>query len=236
MEGSTLLVGESQRSLVYVTGNLGSGKTTLALAISAEPGWSLVPDLRPPLHYLDDLFAEPSRWAFETQIAFLAAKAESVRRGMLKAAGVQLVDRSVYEHFEVFVRAFHETGHIDDRGLRTFARLHTELVACLPIPAAVLLCRAPAKVCEARLSKRGRPTDKLYPPGHVARLGRLLDAWAGGFDGAPVLLFDSLRYDARNAHVAEEVRRDLARFLKGSGGVAPPLAVLVRGVGGTDAS
>jgi len=196
--------------IVYVGGNLGSGKSTLAQALSSGDRWRLVREHEPPLDYLPDLFAEPARWALETQVAFLASKAETVRslRGDV-GRSFAVVDRSVYEHFEVFVRAFHEIGAIDDRGLRMFARLHAQMIHGLPRPAAVLLCDAAADVCEDRIRRRGRDVDRLYPKGHIARLGRHLSAWACDFRDAPLLILDSVAHDPRDAATARRIREDI---------------------------
>lgn len=215
MESSAVLDTPANRTnLLYIAGNLGSGKSTLARALSLDVGWELVREDSPPLDYLSDLFADPDRWALETQVAFLASKAETVRAiGHGRSALFSIVDRSIYEHYEVFVRAFHEIGAIDDRGLAMFARLHAQMIEGLPRPAAVVLCDAAADVCEDRIRARGRALDRLYPEGHVARLGRHLLGWARVFTDAPLLVFDSVGNDPRNAETARRVRRDIAKVV-----------------------
>ena len=179
MDTAAVLDGSVGRThLVYIAGNLGSGKSTLAQALSLGVEWELVREQSPPLDYLPDLYADPDRWALETQVAFLASKAETVRAiKHVRLDSFAVVDRSVYEHYEVFVRAFHETGAIDSRGLTMFARLHTQMIEGLPRPSAVVLCDAPPDVCEARIRDRTRALDRLYPEGYVARLGRHLSNW-----------------------------------------------------------
>ncbi len=203
--------------LVYLAGNLGSGKSTLARALSLAANWEFVPETSPPLDYLPDLFADPDRWALETQAAFLASKAETVRVAEgLPRGSFALIDRSVYEHFEVFVRAFHETGAINDRGLAMFARLQTQVISGLLRPGAVILCDAPPEICEDRIRARARNVDRLYPQGHVHRLGRYLSAWAQAFVDAPLLVFNSVDDDPRDPEVARLVREDVERVVLGA--------------------
>jgi deoxyadenosine/deoxycytidine kinase len=201
-------------NLVYIAGNLCSGKSTLAQALSLEAGWELLPEPSKPLDYLPDLFDDPHRWALETQVAFLASKAETVRATRDNhPASFSVIDRSIYEHYEVFVRAFHEMGAIDGRGLAMFARLHTQMIEGLPQPSAIILCDAAADVCEDRMRARGRALDRLYPEGHVARLGRHLSRWASSFTDAPVLVFDSVGNDPRDIDTARRIRRDIERVV-----------------------
>jgi deoxyadenosine/deoxycytidine kinase len=199
-----------RKHLVYVAGNLGSGKSTLAHALSQGDDWELCRERSPPLDYLSDLFSDPERWALETQVAFLASKAESVRAiGYGPPNSFAVVDRSVYEHYEVFVRTFHETGAIDDRGLSMFARLHTQMIEGLTSPSVVVLCDAPPNVCESRIRARARAVDRSYPEGHIERLGRHLSNWARGFTDAPLLVFDSVANDPRYTETVRQVRRDI---------------------------
>jgi deoxyadenosine/deoxycytidine kinase len=196
--------------LVYIAGNLGSGKSTLAEALSRGAHWQLISEQSPPLDYLPDLFADPGRWALETQVAFLASKAETVRAiKQVRQGSFAVVDRSVYEHYEVFVRTFHEMGAIDDRGLAMFGRLHSQMIEGLPRPSAVILCDAPPDVCEARIRDRARALDRSYPHGLVARLDRHLSNWARGFKDAPLLVFDSIGGDPRPLETAQRVRQDI---------------------------
>ena len=57
---------------------MGSGKTTLVNNIATILKWTIAPQNSPAKKYLNDLFKDMERWAFEAQIGFLTTKALQV--------------------------------------------------------------------------------------------------------------------------------------------------------------
>jgi deoxyadenosine/deoxycytidine kinase len=98
-----------------------------------------------------------------------------------------------------------------------FARLHNQVIEGLPRPSAIVLCDAPPDVCEARIQARARSLDRLYPDGHLARLGQHLSNWVRSFMEAPVLVFDSVNDDPRDIETATCVRQDVENFIQRGG-------------------
>ena len=57
-----------------VSGNLGSGKTTLANGLARQFGVFCYPRTRYNESYILDLYQDPTRWTFEAQASFLLHK------------------------------------------------------------------------------------------------------------------------------------------------------------------
>jgi deoxyadenosine/deoxycytidine kinase len=196
--------------LVYITGNIASGKSTLIHQLIQVPAWSTAAETEERLAYLPDLFSNPRRWALESQLAFLASKAALVR-SVLRLEGWVAIDRSLYEHAEVFAKLFAETGALEPRAESTYRRIYELLASEAPLPHALVVCVCPPSVCEERLRRRSRPSDELYPAGHLQRLDRLLNEWLQSFQLAPIYTIDTVVHDVRRPEIATAVARDLER-------------------------
>lgn len=79
-----------------VSGGMGAGKTTLARGLAASLRWQYIPTSTPAIRLLNDLFANPKRWAFETQVSFLIHKAVQVKDALQQGKPIVL-DRTIFE-------------------------------------------------------------------------------------------------------------------------------------------
>ena len=165
-----------------------------------------------PLTYLTELFESPERWVFESQVAFLTSKVDAVLRAKVTDTHFAVIERSIYEHFEIFVRAFASYGSLEARSVETFERLSRLWIDVLPPPLAIIACKCPPDVCVERLAARRRSTDPVYPPGHITRLGDLLCDWLNRFELAPVLTIDTVLNDIRSHEVYTGVAREIEKI------------------------
>src|SRR5664279_4660075 len=91
---------ESIAPLIAVGGLMGSGKTSLCSYLGAVLGLQPVLD-QVDQSYLQDLFHDRPRWAFEAQLAFFARKAMTVMRERRLGHAI-ILDRSLHEDRDVF--------------------------------------------------------------------------------------------------------------------------------------
>lgn len=199
---------------VCVAGNVGSGKTTLAKVLCRGLGLTYVPQRRPNPSYLNDLFAIPERWAFESQVAFLMAKAASLFSSA--AAGLSVVlDRSISEDVQVFARLFHERGQMSNRAYETYLQVASLALRSLPPPTLLIFCSCDAAECENRVLGRGqRDFEKLYPKDHIKHLGQMYEEWLSTFDQCPVFILDTRGSDIRQSEIQREVTEDVRSILR----------------------
>jgi deoxyadenosine/deoxycytidine kinase len=162
--------------LIYLSGNNGSGKSSLGRALAPLLGFSHLPEEKPDHSYLCDLFSQPKRWSFEAQAHFLTSKAGLVRHSASTSARV-LIDRSPYEDAEIFARYFRQARRLDNRAYRTYQQLYQALVQDLPEPDLIIYCRCSLKELERRVSQRGRDYEQLYPRNHLRVIDQLYRSW-----------------------------------------------------------
>ena len=90
---------------IAVAGNIGSGKTTLTKLLAQHYGWS--PRFEPVDNnpYLEDFYADMSRWSFNLQIYFLNKRFKEVPSDCLRlVVNGQKYSRALVDHR---VKQFH---------------------------------------------------------------------------------------------------------------------------------
>ncbi len=199
-------------SIVGVAGMIGCGKTTLARALAHQLKWQVVPRSVLGARYLRDLFHDQRRWAFETQVSFLAQRVHELVATLEDGYSV-LLDRTIYEDIDVFAAHFRSTGQIDARSYATYRTLAEHFVQTLPRPDLIVYCQCSLGTIRRRLAERGRDFDTLYPPGHVETLYRLYGEWRDSFRLAPVYTIDSDVLDLRDSRIVASIRNELLSLL-----------------------
>src|SRR5687768_12834884 len=96
-----------KRLIVAISGMMGSGKTTLASNLARLLRWDSIPESLTAIKYLPDLFSDTQRWAYETQLAFLAEKGIQLLTPGTRAI---VLDRSLQEDVQIFAQYWHDVG------------------------------------------------------------------------------------------------------------------------------
>ena len=198
--------------LIAIAGMMGSGKTTLARNISSNLGWTLLPENLRSRLYLNDLFFDESRWAFDTQISFLCEKAIRLNKYLLTGKNV-ILDRSLYEDIEIFAGFFYSQKKIDERSFDTYKELAKYFLSELPTPNLVIYCDCPLTEIENRIYKRQRNLDLKYPKDHVELVFKRYVDWLNDFTESPFYLINSQKYDFRNNQVINRIGNEIRSIL-----------------------
>lgn len=196
---------------IAISGNLGSGKTTLARGLAREFNCLVYP-IRPyDLTYVHDQFTDPKRWSFEAQAAFLVHKYNAIQEGLSRGR-LFVLDRTIYEDLEVFAGRFYDDDMIDSRAMELLRRLYDHLIVNIDPPAFIIWCDSSSELCAKRLKDRPRQYQQMYPTDHLSKLHHKLVDWVRSVTDAPVLRVDTAAYDFREVAPVQRLALQLDAF------------------------
>ncbi len=146
---------------IVISGNIGAGKTTLSQIISEEMGFSVYfEDFHSNL-FLKEYYKDMKRWAFATQMNFLALRYEQLIHHVLLSQIPSVLDRSIYEDREVFAKALHEDGLMTDNEWIVYDKMYHLMVENLPTPNLMIYLEKTVDELLQNIAKRGRDFEKI---------------------------------------------------------------------------
>lgn len=183
----------SQR-YIAVAGNIGAGKSSLVQWLCAH--YDLEPFYEPHADnpYLADFYGDMSRWAFHSQLFFLANRFRHHKQ-LETATGPVVQDRTIYEDAEVFAAHLHAAGHIDDRDWATYTNLYDTLRGELRSPDLMIYLRCPLATLQKRIRERGRGYESAIPTAYLRSLDALYERWFANYTRSPTLVIETGRLD-----------------------------------------
>ena len=198
---------------VAVSGNIGVGKTSLVRYLVERYG--IVPVYEPfgDNPYLDDFYADMDRWAFHSQVFFLARKFR-LHQELEAASGTFVMDRTIYEDAEIFARHLARSGRMNARDAGTYDELYAAMKQSLRPPHLLIHLRCSVKAIRKRIKQRGRPSEQAIPVAYLRQLNGLYEEWIGGWKESPLLVWDSENLDYVTDLVHRlEFHRAIEKFL-----------------------
>ena len=196
------------KRFIAVAGNIGVGKSTLVKLLCKEMEWQPFYEPVAENPYLSDFYQNMQRWAFQSQIFFLAHRLR-IHRQLLNHPGSVIQDRSVYEDAEVFAHNLFLQGAIVQRDYETYLELYHVLTEFLPPPDLVIYLRASVPTLMQRVTSRNRDYERTITPGYLEQLNALYENWINHFILCPVLTVpaDDLDYVAHPQHLMLVVKK-----------------------------
>lgn len=175
---------------VAMSGNIGSGKSTLTTLLCQRLGWQPYYEVVDENPYLPDFYADMARWSFPLQVFFLTRRFRH-HQAILRASHSVIQDRTIYEDAEIFARNLYLQGLMDERDFRAYHELFWMMVEFLRPPDLVIYLRAPVEVLLERIRTRARDFERQIPAAYLAQLNDRYEEWVARFDLCPVLALDA---------------------------------------------
>lgn len=182
------------RRFIAVAGNIGAGKSTLVEFLSRQ--YALRPFYEPNADnpYLEDFYADMKRWAFHSQLYFLAEKFRLHQElETLDQAVIQ--DRTIYEDAEVFAENLYRQRKMSKRDYLTYRSLYEAIIRELRPPTLMIYLRCGLKTLSQRIRLRGRPEEQNIPRGYLMRLQELYEEWFSRYSLSETLVIDTDQLD-----------------------------------------
>lgn len=187
-----------RKFFVCVTGNIGSGKTTVATLIESIFGFRKYEEVVENNPYLPLFYNDMKKWSYKIQRYFLMTRLVA-HENISMTAHSSVQDRSVYEDMEIFAPLQIKMGNFTPEQVRkynTFCRL---VYSELKPPDLLIYLRTSLPVLLERIRRRGREYEKdLLRPGnpYMEQLQMLYEKWISSYNLGPKLVVntDSLNF------------------------------------------
>jgi deoxyadenosine/deoxycytidine kinase len=184
---------------IAIAGTIGAGKSTLTAFLQSRFGIQPFYEPNDANPYLPDFYADMARWAFHSQMYFLAAKLrvhlDLARQLDAHPDRTFAQDRTIYEDAEIFARSLHERGFMNGRDLETYMRMYLAIRDTVPRPDLLIYLRCSLRGLRRRIRARGRPEEQRLSHGYLSGLSRAYEDWYGRYDLGPSLVVETERLD-----------------------------------------
>ena len=198
---------------IAVSGNIGVGKTSLVSYLSHTYGFSPAYEPFQDNPYLDAFYEDMQRWAFHSQVWFLAHKFR-LHQEIVARDGTWIQDRTIYEDAEIFARNLHTTKKMTTRDFDTYMEMYETMKLNLRPPDLMIHLSCSVRAIRRRVKKRGRPSELDMPTAYLRRLNKLYEEWVSQYTAGPLLVWDSERGDYLSDLVQRlEFNRAIEKFL-----------------------
>jgi len=213
---------QNRHYYVAVEGAIGVGKTTLARMLKEPLEAELLLEVFEENPFLADFYADPERYAFQTQIFFLLSRYRQQHR---------VIRQTLRHHTLVSDYMFDKDwlfAHLNLKGneLEMYERVHAILSEQIPTPDLVVFLRADTDVLMQRISFRDRTYERAISRDYLDRLRVAYERFFAEYTAAPVLIIDTNNLNIvqdleARAYVIGQVREALSQGL-----FQPPLPEL----------
>ncbi|MBT7902406.1 deoxynucleoside kinase [Candidatus Woesearchaeota archaeon] len=189
---------------IAVTGNIGSGKSTLCDFLSSPRMKDTLLRTLPPngiygVHQfseifndagLADFYKDPKAHAFEAQIEFFNGRLEREHQ-IRNCRGIVLEDRTLREDYFIFGMAQRELGHMSEAQFAVYQRTFDLMTREIEEPDLMVYLRADIDTLMSRISTRGRDMEKQIPREYIEKLNQLYEAFVAQHITCPVIFVDA---------------------------------------------
>ncbi|SHK10049.1 deoxynucleoside kinase [Rhodothermus profundi] len=202
---NTIQLPDDLRYLV-IEGVIGVGKTTLARLIAERFGGRLMLEEFEENPFLPRFYEDPERWAFHTQLSFLASRFRQQKQLML---------RDLFHPFVVSDYAFDKDrifARINLKGdeLQLYETLYTLMEPNVPIPDLVVYLQSTPDRLLENIRRRGRPYEQRIERSYLEALCEAYDRYFFHYTKGPLLIVNAAQIDfVKNPEDLEELIRQI---------------------------
>ena len=172
---------------IAIAGNIGSGKTTLTNMLAKHYGWTPKfesVDFNP---YLEDFYADMSRWSFNLQIYFLNKRFKDVVE-IDKTKDTIIQDRTIYEDARIFAPNLYEQGHMSERDFNNYSDLFDLMMSLVKMPDLLIYIRSSIANLVSQIQKRGREYEASIRIDYLQGLNEKYEKWISEYKGKLLII------------------------------------------------
>ena len=179
---------------IAISGNIGSGKTTLAEKLSRHYNWTPLYESVEHNPYLKDFYSDMTRWAFHLQIYFLNSRFNQVHQ-IRNSEKTIIQDRTIYEDAHIFAANLHKSGHITDRDFQSYLDIFNSMIHFVQPPDLMIYLKADIPKLVQQIQKRDRDFEYNIKLEYLRTLNEHYETWIGGYKQGKLLVIDVNKLD-----------------------------------------
>jgi deoxyadenosine/deoxycytidine kinase len=176
---------------IAVEGVIGAGKTTLARAIARRAGARLVLEEFEANPFLPAFYEDAPRWAFQTQLAFLASRFRQQKalatRDLFQQA---VVSDYTFDKDRLFARIT-----LSGDELQLYESLYAIMEPNAPVPDLVVYLRSSVERLLKNIALRARAYEAGMDPAYLAELSGAYDRYFTHYRKGPLLIVSASEID-----------------------------------------
>lgn len=174
---------------IAISGNIGSGKTTLTTLLAKHYGWTPKYETVAENPYLDLFYKDMKRWAFNLEVFFLKERFKAVL-DIAQSEETIVQDRSIFEGVHIFSANNKDMGNLDERDFDTYMELFEIMTSLVDAPDLLIYLRASVPHLVENIRRRGRQFEQSIPIAYLENLNRRYENFVGEKYPGKVLVFD----------------------------------------------
>ena len=172
---------------IAVAGNIGCGKTTLTKMLAKHYGWEPRFESVEFNPYLEDFYADMSRWSFNLQVFFLNKRFKDVVE-IAQSDKYIIQDRTIYEDARIFAPNLHDQGYMSDRDFDNYRDLFDLMMSLVKKPDLMIYIRSSIPTLVAQIQKRGRAYESTMRIDYLQGLSEKYEAWISEYKGRLLII------------------------------------------------
>ena len=172
---------------IAVAGNIGCGKTTLTKMLAKHYGWEPRFESVEFNPYLEDFYADMSRWSFNLQVFFLNKRFKDVVE-ITQSDKYIIQDRTIYEDARIFAPNLHDQGYMSDRDFDNYRDLFDLMMSLVKMPDLMIYIRSSIPTLVAQIQKRGRAYESTMRIDYLQGLSDKYEAWISEYKGKLLII------------------------------------------------
>lgn len=174
---------------IAISGNIGSGKTTLAGLLAKNFGWEAHYENMDNNPYIHSFYEDMQRWSFNLQIYFLNTRFRQILQ--IRDSGKTVVqDRTIYEDAHIFAPNLHDMNLMTSRDYENYAALFEMMSSFLKAPDLLIYLKASVPTLVRQIQLRGREYEEAIRLDYLKSLNERYEKWIEGYDLGKLLVID----------------------------------------------
>jgi deoxyguanosine kinase len=174
-------------SYVAVEGAIGVGKTTLALALGKALNARVILEESEANPFLRHFYENPKRFAFQTQLFFLASRYKQQQEIYQR----DLFHQTTVSDYLFAKDAIFASIALSEEELRLYHRIAAYLTAGVPKPTIVIVLQASVESLMERIRKRGFDFEGPMDLDYLRRVVETYNRHFFDYTGAPLLVVNT---------------------------------------------